>query len=145
MTWPGFALALPIALCVACNGGATAPTPSVLRVVTDQARYTLGATGQVRILNVSESPVFYNECSRSLDRHDVAGWAEVPWRSPLEENCVDILRTLAAGAEVAIGFQFPDTLGGGTYRWRFDAVSVEESAGPLPLWERVSTPFLVTP
>ena len=132
-------------LMIACGDGATAPTPAVLRVVTDQATYTVGDTGEVRILNVSGSAVPYNECDRSLDRYVEGKWVDVPWRAAVDQNCVDILRSLAAGAEISVAFRLLDTLGSGTYRWRFNEILTDDARTQLPLWERVSTPFLVAP
>jgi hypothetical protein len=132
-----------IALAIAC-GGSTEPTPSMLRVVTDQPTYLVGAAGEVRILNVSPADLQYNECARSLDRYTQGGWSPTSWRAPADANCVDILRTLSAGAEITVSFQLPDTLANGTYRWRFEDFLRDDGSNKLPLWERVSSPFLVT-
>ncbi len=141
----GIVAALLAVLLIGCDSDVTAPTPKVLRVVTDQSTYTVGAAGEVRILNVSTSSVFYNACPRLLDRNTQGTWLEIPSSEPSNANCVDVLLTLAAGAEIAVAFQVPDTVGPGTYRWRFETLLADENDTRLPLWERVSTPFLVTP
>ncbi len=130
---------------IACGAEPTTPTPTILRVVTDQGTYLAGGTGEVRILNVSGGPVSYNECERSLDRYDQGTWVAVSWRDSLAVNCVDILRTLGVGAEISVAFRLLDGLSAGTYRWRFDEIRMDDGGTPLPIWERVSTPFLVEP
>lgn len=129
----------------ACTKGVE-PNPR-LRIATTKAQYLPGEPVSIAIENLTSADTFlFNTCYSTLQRREAARWVDVTIQQVW--NCPDYLPMLAAG-ETQTGFAgigpLPSSLSpGSTYRYRVDALYTSSHTA-LPLTERLSAPFLVSP
>ncbi len=147
-------LLLPVLALLALSGGCRRDGPTDLaagasvRVTSDRAQYSVAANdvARVTITNESDRAVYLPMAQYVLHEHLVDG----AWRDESSWFTVD---GIGMSIEVPPGATLTDGLsvarylvkGPGTYRFRYLVFADAQWRSPLPVDQRVSAPFLVTP
>jgi hypothetical protein len=124
---------------VGCDESPTAPTGErVLEIFTTQGEYAPGDLVEVHVSNVGSSPVAVWLCPQ-LQRRALGSWLTVPNAGGLP--CLSVLTALPPGDTRQLGYELPNSLSAGTYRFRLPE-SFDESP-KLAIDSRISNPFEV--